>query len=91
MPLQGVFGFMTRVTRVSSDNANIVAEHQGPAEVLSQFGDTSTPQFTESESVTIVAASGVLVAASGDHFTKKRASFQSELAFTFATCDWLLW
>ena len=27
----------------------------------------------------------------GDHFTKKRASFQSELAFTFATCDWLLW
>ena len=27
----------------------------------------------------------------GDHFTKKWASFQSELAFTLATCDWLLW
>ena len=27
---------------------------------------------------------------SGDHFTKKQASFQSELAFTFATCDWLV-
>ena len=65
MPLQGVFGRMTRVTRVSSDNANIVAEHQGPAEVLSKFGDTSNPQFIESESVTIVAASGVPVVASG--------------------------
>ena len=26
----------------------------------------------------------------GDHFTKKRASVQSELAFTFTTCDWLV-
>ena len=34
---------MTRVTRVSSDNANIAAEHQEPAEVLSQLGNTSNP------------------------------------------------
>ena len=27
---------------------------------------------------------------SGDHFTKNRASFQSELPFTFATCDRLV-
>ena len=27
----------------------------------------------------------------GDKFTKKRYGFQSEVAFTFATCDWLLW
>ena len=34
---------MTRVTRVSYDNANIAAEHQEPAEVLSQLGNTSNP------------------------------------------------
>ena len=28
-----------------SDNANIAAEHQEPAEVLSQLGDTSNPPF----------------------------------------------
>ena len=44
---------------------NIVAEHQEPTEVLSQLGDMSTPQFSGSESVASVAASGVLVAASG--------------------------
>ena len=37
-----VFGSTTRVTRVSSDNVNIAAEHQEPAEVLSQLGNTST-------------------------------------------------
>ena len=42
------------VTRVSSDNANIAAEHQEPAEVL---GDTSTPQFAGSKIVTTVVAS----------------------------------
>ena len=30
---------MTCVTQVSSDNANITADHQEPAEVLSQLGD----------------------------------------------------
>ena len=38
-----VFGSTTRVTWVSSNNANIAAEHQEPAEVLSQLGDTSNP------------------------------------------------
>ena len=38
-----VFGSTTRVPRVSSDNANIAAEHQEPAEELSQLGDTSNP------------------------------------------------
>ena len=38
-----------------------------------------------------IACLAVCSGAAGDHFTKKRASFQSELAFTFATCDWLLW
>ena len=33
-----VFGSTTRVTRVSSDNVNIAAEHQEPMEVLSQLG-----------------------------------------------------
>ena len=61
----GVFGSTTRVTRVSSDNANIAAEHQEPAEVLPQLGDTSTPQIMGSKSVTTVATSSVLVAASG--------------------------
>ena len=35
-----VFGSTTRVTRVSSDNVNIAAEHQEPAEVLFQLGNT---------------------------------------------------
>ena len=56
---------MTRVTLVSSDNVNIAAEHQEPVEVLSQLGNTSTPQISGSKSVASVAASGVLVAASG--------------------------
>ena len=38
-----VFGSTTHVTRVSSDNVNIAAEHQEPAEVLSQLGNTSNP------------------------------------------------
>ena len=37
-----VFGSTTRVTRVSSDNVNIVAEHQEPAE-MSQLDNTSNP------------------------------------------------
>ena len=53
------------MTRISSDNVNIVAEHQEPAEVLSQLGNTSTPQISGSKSVASVAASGVLVGASG--------------------------
>ena len=36
-----LFGNTTRVTRVSSHNANIIAKHQEPAEVLSQLGNTS--------------------------------------------------
>ena len=44
---------------------NIAAEHQEPAEVLSQLGNTSTPQISGSESVASVAASGVLVLTSG--------------------------
>ena len=44
---------------------NIAAEHQEPAEVLSQLGNTSTPQISGSKSVASVAASGVLVAVSG--------------------------
>ena len=56
---------MTRVTRVSSDNPNIAAEHHEPAEVLSQLGYTSTLRFTGSNGVTTVAVSGVLVATSG--------------------------
>ena len=35
-----------------SDNANVAAEHQGPAEMLSQLGDTSSPQCMGSKSVT---------------------------------------
>ena len=50
---------MTCVTQVSSDNASITADHQEPAEVLSQLGDTSTPWFMWSLSITIAAASGV--------------------------------
>ena len=38
-----VFGSATRVTRVSSDNVNIAAEHQEPAGVMSQLGNTSGP------------------------------------------------
>ena len=38
-----VFGSTTHVTRVSSDNVNIIAEHQESAEVLSQLGHTSNP------------------------------------------------
>ena len=66
-----VFVSTTRVKRVSSDNANIAAEHQEPAEVLSQLGNTSirvlrvTLHFMGSTSVASVAASGVLVASSG--------------------------
>ena len=63
--LMGVFGSGTRVTRVSSNNVSIAVEHQEPAEVLSQLGDTSAPQFTVSKSVTTVAASGVLVQDTG--------------------------
>ena len=44
---------------------NNAAEHQEPAEVLSQLGNTSTPQISESKSVASAVASGVLVAASG--------------------------
>ena len=55
---------MPRVKRARSNNANIIAEHQEPAEVLSQLGDTNNPQFTRSKRATTVAASGVLVAAS---------------------------
>ena len=36
-----VFGSTTRVTRVSADKVNIAAEHQEPAEVLSQLDNTS--------------------------------------------------
>ena len=43
-----------------SDNVNIAAEHQEPAEVLSV-----TLQFMGSTSVASVASSGVLLAASG--------------------------
>ena len=39
------------MTRVSSDNVNIAAEHQEPAEVLSQLGNTGTPQISGSKSV----------------------------------------
>ena len=53
------------MTRDSSDNVNIAAEYQEPAEVLSQLGNTSTPQISGSKSVASVVASGVLVAASG--------------------------
>ena len=43
-----VFGSTTRVTRVSSDNANIAAEHQEPTEVLSQLDNTSnSPVYVE--------------------------------------------
>ena len=56
---------MTRVTLVSSDNVKIAAEHQEPVEVLSQLGNTSTPQISGSKSVASVAASVVLVAVSG--------------------------
>ena len=47
-----------------SDNVNIAAEHQEPAEVLSQLDNTSN-LFIGSTSVASVAASGVLLAASG--------------------------
>ena len=60
-----VFGSTTHVTRVSSDNVNIAAEHQEPAEVLFQLGNTNTPQILGSKIIISVAASGVLVAASG--------------------------
>ena len=60
-----VFSSTTRVTRVSSDNVNITAGHQEPAEVLYQLGDTSISQFTGSKSTVSVAASGVPVVASG--------------------------
>ena len=60
-----VFGSSTRVAWVSSDNVNIAAEHQEPAEVLSQLGNTSTPKLTENKGVASLAASGGLVAASG--------------------------
>ena len=62
-----VLGSTTRVTRVSSDNVNIAAEHQHqePAEVLSQLDNTSALQISGSKSVASVAAPGVLVAASG--------------------------
>ena len=60
-----IFDSTTLVTRVSSDNVNIAAEHQKTAEVLSQLGDMSTPQFTGSKIVASVVASGVPVAASG--------------------------
>ena len=53
------------MTRVSSDNVNIAAEHQEPAEVFSQLGNMSAPQISGSKSVASVVASGVLVAASG--------------------------
>ena len=38
-----VFGRMTCATQVSSDNVNIAAEHQEPAQVLCQLAETSTP------------------------------------------------
>ena len=69
---------MIRVTRVSSDKVNIAAEHQEPAEVLSQLGNTSTPQISGSKSVASVAASGVLVAASG--VVCNRSLFSLEIA-----------
>ena len=53
------------MTWYSSDNTNIAAKHQEPAEVLSQLGNTSTPQFTGCKSVASLLASGVLVEASG--------------------------
>ena len=59
-------GSTTCVTRVTSDNVNIAAEHQEPAEVSFQLlGNTSTLQISGSKSVAFVAASCVLVAASG--------------------------
>ena len=43
-----VFSSTTCVTRVSSDNVNITSEHQEPAEVLSQLGNTSnSPVYRE--------------------------------------------
>ena len=55
-----VFGSMILVTRVSSNNVNIAGEHQEPVEVLSQLGNTFTPQIPGSKSVAGVAASGVV-------------------------------
>ena len=53
------------MTQGSSYNVNNAAEHQEPSEVLSQLGDTSTPQIMGSKSVANLAASGVLASASG--------------------------
>ena len=63
--IMGIFGSMTRVTQVSSHNTNISVEHQEPMEVSFHLGKMSTPQFSESKSVTTVAAAGVLAVASG--------------------------
>ena len=88
-------GTTTHLTRVSSDNANIAAEHQEAVEVLSQLGNTSNPPVYGNTSVASVAASGVLVAASG--VVCDNSLFSLEIAVSKnqnliripSDCDWV--
>ena len=69
------------------DNVNIAAEHQEPAEVLSQLGSTSTPQILGSKSVVSVAACGVLVAASGMECDSSLFSLEIAVSTKLLTSD----
>ena len=82
-----VFGSTTRVTRVSSDNVNIAAEHQEAAEVLSQLSNTSTPPISGSKSVASVSASDVFVVASGVVCNRSLFSLEIALSTKLLTSD----
>ena len=58
-----------------------------PAEVLSQLGNTSTPQISGSKSVACVAALGVLVAASGVICDSSLFSLEIALSTKLLTSD----